>query len=870
MKRYLKISAVLFTGLIFCGLLIQSCSHKFLERPDDEILLSGFEKKGVWGISPESGFSLRRTKKHVTQGKYALKVKFPKWNLPSINTKKLTKSWGDYEHFGFDVFNPHNKEVNFRIRLDDANGRRTIIKRQLNPGMNKIRIDKSTIANKIDASLIQFVVLYIHEPRERYTLYFDNMHLKRSVISDAVLESSPNFSTEAKNSEQIEGDAIAPRKAKEVKLSEPPKKGEIKVALAKVKNVQKNPLLISTGIPFAPGQLTEIDQFALFDKDGSEIPIARKILARWPQDQSIRSVLIQFPYEINHLYEYIEFHWGKKKTTKDLVIQKPTWDFPEGYLVLPPEWLSQSQVIGEQVPMRETEYDKNAIRNFNVIIQRPKTGNLRIDGYYSSPHVYYQLYVRTGEPKFFLEGRKELLHYRENEIQHEGKFKGASFVATNVGRYTYIQAMVDDYLLTGDPRTLVVMGYMAEFLKNNFSADRAFYPRNSTRFWTERYIAFPFLGMISYYELTQDKKYLKIAEEYMENLYKTQLQWPNRGGFIHNLHSHDPSEGARPDEYGGSPFMTGVLLEAIIKYHKVTQSDMAADSIFRAVDWLINEGLTRDKDTFKYMTADKYAEAGGQPDLNMLVVHAFGYAYRLSGYEDEKYLFIGEKLFHRALKDAFLKRRKQFNQNYRSSGHFLAYIQDGLKNRKTAEQIRRSRREQESLDKSQGGVFISEEFEDTAWRFHPTQSAEVQADTKVVYENGKSLKVTAKHNRAEIVGVGLPIDNWSIDQFSQIIFAYRINNGVPFGLAVQTSFGDWVCIGGTPNYACSANLTPAPIQFINDGSWHEARFDIRGPVKALLPATRNLKGLQFFTNPSEKLERFWLDDFEIRIKHDKE
>ena len=95
-------------------------------------------------------------------------------------------------------------------------------------------------------------------------------------------------------------------------------------------------------------------------------------------------------------------------------------------------------------------------------------------------------------------------------------------MTNNVGRYTYMQAMVDDYLLTGDPRTLEVAGYMAEFLKNNFATKKAFYPKDATNFFTERYIAFPFLGVITYYELTHDKAYLDKAQRYMQNLYKTQ------------------------------------------------------------------------------------------------------------------------------------------------------------------------------------------------------------------------------------------------------------------------------------------------------------------------------------------------------------
>jgi hypothetical protein len=186
-------------------------------------------------------------------------------------------------------------------------------------------------------------------------------------------------------------------------------------------------------------------------------------------------------------------------------------------------------------------------------------------------------------------------------------------------------------------------------------------------------MAFPFLGALEYYELTGDKEYLSFAGEIMKNLYRTQKEWPELGGFIHNLYSHDPEEGARQDEYGGSPFMTGLLLEAIVKYHQVTNSNIAKESIFMALDWLAKDCLAPEGDTFIYLTADVFKDEG-HPDLNMLIVHAFGYGYKISGYTRNDYLDLGKKVFERGANSARLGDRKHFNQNYRSSGHFLAYI----------------------------------------------------------------------------------------------------------------------------------------------------------------------------------------------------
>jgi uncharacterized protein YyaL (SSP411 family) len=293
-------------------------------------------------------------------------------------------------------------------------------------------------------------------------------------------------------------------------------------------------------------------------------------------------------------------------------------------------------------------------------------------------HVAYQLYVRTGNDEFFKAARREALRYRDRHVITYGPDRGRADVDPKT-RYVYMEGMIDDYLLTGDPRSLTIAGYMAEYLAKTYPPAKAFYPKTARNFWTEREAAFPFIGIINYYELTGDMKYFEIAREYMINLYKTQEQWPDRGGFIHNLYAHDTEEGARPDEYGGSPFMTGLLLEAIIKYHQLTDSEMAKDSIFKALDWLKAEGLAPDGNSFIYMTCDARRDEG-HPDLNLLVAHAFGYGYKISGYKREDYYDLGTRIFNYGAENAFLGSRKHFNQNYRSSGRFAAYVaRDGGK-----------------------------------------------------------------------------------------------------------------------------------------------------------------------------------------------
>ena len=824
-------------------------------------LLSGFEDTKTWGISPEKGFSIKLNKKYKTQGTYALEVFFPEDDMPSINTKRLKQNWGGYDYLALDVYNPQKESIKLKIRLDDADRKIINIPYKIEPGPNKIQIPRDKIESKIDAGNIRFVVLFIDGPDKRYRLYFDNLRLERSNLIAGV----ENLKADKTNGGMVALETSQPPGGRKAVVF-PPKpavtKGELKVTVAKLKEAKDGVSLISAGVPFAPGQLKSDKELMFLDKEGNEIPIATKILAKWPQDRSIRSVLVQFKFSIEHLYDAVTMKWGEGRKGSDLKITEPIWDYPEGYIVLPSQWLCDSLVIGDQVPMTRSVYggyEKNIDTFFDSIADRPWTGNLREDGYYSSPHTYYQLYVRSSEVKYFLAARKELLHYRDTQIIKEGEDKGRSTTGSET-RYVYVEAMADDYFLTGDPRSFEIAKDMVDYQVKTTPPEKAFFPKKASNFWTERLIAFPFLGAVTYYEMTQDKHYLNLADEYMKQLHRTQMEWPQRGGFIHNLYSHDPEEGARKDEYGGSPFMAGLLLEPIVKYHQLTGSEIASDSIFRALDWLIKEGLVESKDAFKYMTADAYEDSGGDPDVNLLIVHALGYGFKISGYTNYEYLDIGMRVFERGVKDAFLKNSKHFNQNYRSSSHFLAYIQGGIQQ---SQGQRYEAMKKQVAAAAEQTDYAFENFNDSVGDFSAPNDTLVNTDKTNVYQEGNTLQVKATASPSNL-SAEIALDSWSVEDYPVISFAYRIPEATPVGMRVQTEFGDWVCIGGTKAYQCDGKPSALSFSLIDDDQWHRVDISAKDSIREVLAQVKRLKAFQFFTaGNAQKNNEFWIDDFQI-------
>lgn len=164
------------------------------------------------------------------------------------------------------------------------------------------------------------------------------------------------------------------------------------------------------------------------------------------------------------------------------------------------------------------------------------------------------------------------------------------------------------------------------------------------------------------------------------------------------------------------PFHVGLLLEALIAYHRLTGDYNTGLAIVKACEYLWNkayrakipitdqsgkfwrsflyfsEGGTKLKPDSFNLTSDPGGPAGDDPNLSVngarqatgLIVHAFGYAYFLTN--NPKYLVQGDDMFDAVYSKSdgyeglhYLAAYKpsldqrSFNQSYRSSGKYLAW-----------------------------------------------------------------------------------------------------------------------------------------------------------------------------------------------------
>jgi hypothetical protein len=74
--------------------------------------------------------------------------------------------------------------------------------------------------------------------------------------------------------------------------------------------------------------------------------------------------------------------------------------------------------------------------------------------------------------------------------------------------------------------------------------------------------------------------------------------------------------------------------------------------------------------SFVYLGCSRYVD--GMPDLDNLISHAFGYAYSLTN--DATYRTLGTSLFNTAVVSGYTGSHKHYDQQFRSSGRFVAYV----------------------------------------------------------------------------------------------------------------------------------------------------------------------------------------------------
>lgn len=435
--------------------------------------------------------------------------------------------------------------------------------------------------------------------------------------------------------------------------------------------------LVSNALPFRPGALFDASNVRVMD-GASEVPVAAKVLAHWPQDNSIRSVLLQFSAPFTTASKTYTIEIGNARQTADRTFTSVTWDLPTRIFTLPASYLSESLFVWEQKPLGQTGFpawDSKQLSYYSRIETVGTAACVRDDQYYDAITTTYQLYARTGDLKYLVNARRWALHHRRDQIYLDGSYVGhpkCSSAYINNTRYTFPQGLISDYFMFGDEEDKRVSGLVVDNFYMPHDPKFYYLAPNTRGWWTEREAAFSIIGTLAHYEGTNNSTYINKVKERVASLRQMQVD-NGRRAWVHNLYDHDPSEGCATTDWGSSPWMSGLLLEGIIEYHKLTGDPVAKDSILMALDDLKARYLATGSyagKSFVYLGCSIYKD--GQPDLDNLISHAYAYGYAITG--NQAYLKVATDIFNTAVSYGVLSDHKHYDQQFRSSGHSVAYL----------------------------------------------------------------------------------------------------------------------------------------------------------------------------------------------------
>ncbi|WP_437758207.1 hypothetical protein [Sorangium sp. So ce1389] len=484
---------------------------------------------------------------------------------------------------------------------------------------------------------------------------------------------------------------------------------------------------VSAAVPFAPGALRDVRLLRLRDGRGGAVPLRAKPLAVWPQGRSIRSALIGFRAALSPGERAIyTLDYGASPLTTEIAppgapaqrtgtppgspapragapasqgapvapsaaADEALLPNPDGPIaaVLPPSWYAASEVCGPQLPAMDDRrfpgFETGIERGLDRMTPAYDSYGVSCSGphrtYYDGPHALYQRFLRNGDAARYRRARAEAVWYRQHELRFSPDRRLAVHVcetedwtpakplAWEVLRRTLGQGMLDDYLLTGDPAAKEAVLATGEALRQNLAALTG--GKEDVLRVTERNMAWAMMTLSSYYALDPRPELLAALRGLADRTVAWQQQGAS-GAFEHDLHRADPSECERGPR-GGSPFMTALLVDALMDYRALTGDPRVREVVARAAGWLEERALTSDRRAFRYLwgcETDAYDDSG-TADLNLLIVPVFGAAYALT--RDPRWLAVGDALADVGVKEMRVKQPKQWNQAMRAFGRYLGY-----------------------------------------------------------------------------------------------------------------------------------------------------------------------------------------------------
>ncbi|MEM6954456.1 MAG: hypothetical protein AAF645_02175 [Myxococcota bacterium] len=445
----------------------------------------------------------------------------------------------------------------------------------------------------------------------------------------------------------------------------------------------------SGGVPFPMGELFETGALEVRDAGGRSVAFSATVLASWPQDGSVRSVLVAFDPGLGRgEEEAFELRYGDVAGPAP-ESATPVLDGP-GVLLVDPVWIADSRAFGPLQPRADNDrFERFDARVEDELVSMSPAftsydvscrGTSAHRTYYDSPHGIWMLSMRASSPELHRRARAESAWYRANELTwYEGRslavqvceasgWTPSRAINWSVLRRMTSQGMLDDYLMTGDPAAREAVAAMGEAFVQNLPALRG--GRENVLRVTERNLAWTLMGVAAYYAIEPSER----VRAALDSLVTEAFDWQNdgsSGAFEHDIVRPDPSE-CSDGPAGGSPFMTSLLVDGLMDAFALTNDARIPGVVTRTAAWLRDDAVTPNGRAFRYLWGcNSNGYEGTSADLNNLIVHVFGAAYEVSG--DIAWLEAGDRFADAGMAAIYVGRPKQWSQTVRGFARYLGY-----------------------------------------------------------------------------------------------------------------------------------------------------------------------------------------------------
>jgi len=299
-------------------------------------------------------------------------------------------------------------------------------------------------------------------------------------------------------------------------------------------------------------------------------------------------------------------------------------------------------------------------------------GSFTQNNAYDTSWVCYLLFLRSGERRYWQRGRSAALHTADIDIVHHStktpvevggvrihgpnhvQYNAEAIVGTSVApNHEWVEGLIMTYHLTGEERYLKLAEGMAEHVLRARQAGWIS-PGYNAKWNGARNLAWPILVLTMVYDETGNARYREGA-----------------AAIVRDLGSIQRENGSLPITIGpyvaSAPLHETIAMEALGRYHAVTQDPAAKDIYMKCAEYVIRDASFPDGDMM-YITHPDYRS--GYTSTPWGGFH-FGYVYT----GDKKFLEFPYPLIMRQLRQS---RFELYRTSFATSEGALSYPMRGI------------------------------------------------------------------------------------------------------------------------------------------------------------------------------------------------